>query len=123
MPMLGGMTNMNDTVKTAISGIITVAMLVGFGFGAGYIYRGNYNVSLDEACWNTLSDIKFEYWFQEDKQRKIDSGEPLDDIYSQEVIHPCVGYHPWPDSDITYYRAMTREELYAETEKQLSDKN
>lgn len=123
MLMLDGMTDMNESVKTVISGIATVAMLVGFGFGAGYIYRGNYNVSLDEACWNTLSDIKMEFWFQEDKERKIAAGEPLADVYKQDVLMPCVGYQPWEDSDITYYRAMTREELYAETEKRLSDTN
>ena len=117
--MQDGMTDMNDAIKTVASGIVTVAMLVGFGFGAGYIYRGNYNVSLGEACWNTMSDVKFEYWFQEDKERKIAAGEPLEDIYKQEVIQPCVGYHPWPDSDITYYRAMTRDELTVEVEKRL----
>ena len=123
MPTLDGMIDMNESVKTAISGIATVAILVGFGFGAGYIYRGNYNVSLDEACWNTLSDIKMEFWFQEDKERKIAAGEPLADVYKQDVLMPCVGYQPWEDSDITYYRAMTREELYAEAEKRLSDTN
>jgi hypothetical protein len=110
---------MNETIKTAIGGIVTVAMLVGFGFGAGYIYRGNYNVSLGEACWNTITDVQFEYWFQEDKRRKIEAGEPLEDIYKQDVIHPCVGYQPWEDSDITYYRAMTRDELNTEVLKSL----
>ncbi len=118
--MQDGMTDMNDAIKTAIGGIATAAMLVGFGFGAGYIYRGNYNVRLDEACWNTLSDIKFEYWFQEDKERKLAADGPVDDIYKQEVIAPCVGYQPWENSDITYYRAMTRDELNAEVLKRLA---
>ncbi len=120
MQMQAGMTDMNETVKTAIGGIFTAAMLVGFGYAAGYIHRGNYNVALHEACWNTMSDVKMEFWFQEDKERKIESGEPLDDIYTQEVLMPCVGYHPFEESDIKYYRAMTREELTAEVEKRLA---
>ena len=110
---------MNEQIKTAIGGLFTAAMIAGFGFGAGYIYRGNYNVTLGEACWNTMSDIKMEFWFQEDKERKIEGGEPLDDIYKQEVFMPCVGYHPFEGSDIKYYRAMTSEELAAEVEKRL----
>ena len=117
MQMQDGMINMNETVKTAIGGIFTAAMLVGFGYAAGYIHRGNHNVAQHDACWETISDIQFEYWFQEDKKRKLAAGEPVDDIYKQEVIAPCVGYQPWENSDITYYRAMTRDELTAEIQK------
>lgn len=99
--------------------IIEGLFVLGMGMFIGYMLQPTY----PDPCWLTTSDVIIEGWYQEEREDllfKMRTGSATQedvDSYNETYSYPvsmrtCIGEKVFDESDILYYRKMTRKEMY-----------